>query len=269
MPPSVGAGHDRKVTPGITASSRARAPIDPAVCDIDVGSSHPGGAAAPKGGAARPLKGNVSWVQTVVRQRVVPGCLLGLECVFTLVYDVLFYLDYLAGLVAGDGNITWSRHRIRVYDSCRIFLEYVCELCKSDLKIESCTIYWDRGAWCLSIYDEKLVKELSRKLKKPDNEIEWLKGFVDAEGSVYIWVRKRNKAYCQVSITNTNEDYISLASSILDRIGIKYRIVVVRDKWKPRKRILINRLKDLHLFFKIIGFRNQCKNKRLSCLQYQ
>jgi len=34
-----------------TESSRARAPIDPAVCYIDVGSSHPGGAVAPKGGA--------------------------------------------------------------------------------------------------------------------------------------------------------------------------------------------------------------------------
>ncbi|PMP88381.1 MAG: hypothetical protein C0172_02745 [Caldisphaera sp.] len=64
----MGAGHDGKVTPGITESSRARAPIDPAVCFIDVGFSHPGSAAASKGGAARPLKGNVSWVQTVVRQ---------------------------------------------------------------------------------------------------------------------------------------------------------------------------------------------------------
>jgi len=58
----VGAGHDRKATPGITEPSRARVPIDPAVCYPDVGSSHPGSAAAPKGGAARPLKGNVSWV---------------------------------------------------------------------------------------------------------------------------------------------------------------------------------------------------------------
>ena len=77
MPLSVGAGHDRKVTPGITGSSRARAPIDPAVCYLDVGSSHPGGAAAPKGEAARLLKGNVSWVQTVVRQvgLYLPGAL--------------------------------------------------------------------------------------------------------------------------------------------------------------------------------------------------
>ena len=59
MSPLLGAGGDRKVTLGITGSSRARAPIDPAVWYLDVGSSHPGSAAGAKGGAARPLKGNV------------------------------------------------------------------------------------------------------------------------------------------------------------------------------------------------------------------
>ena len=58
----MGAGGDRKITPGITGSSRARDPIDPAVWYLAVGSSHPGGAAAAKGRAVRPLKGNVSWV---------------------------------------------------------------------------------------------------------------------------------------------------------------------------------------------------------------
>jgi hypothetical protein len=53
--------------------------IDLAACFLDVGSSYPGGAhnfkrvnaevrTTSKGGAVRPLKGNVSWVQTVVRQ---------------------------------------------------------------------------------------------------------------------------------------------------------------------------------------------------------
>ena len=62
MSPLLGAGGDRKVTLGITGSSRARAPIDPAVWYLDVDSSHPGSVAGAKGGAARPLKGNVSWV---------------------------------------------------------------------------------------------------------------------------------------------------------------------------------------------------------------
>jgi hypothetical protein len=60
--PLQGGGSDRKITPGVTESSRARVHIDPAACFLDVGSSYPGDAAVAKGGAVRPLKGNVSWV---------------------------------------------------------------------------------------------------------------------------------------------------------------------------------------------------------------
>jgi hypothetical protein len=49
-------GHVRKITPGVTESSRARVHIDPAACFLDVGSSYPGGALAPKGKAVRLLK---------------------------------------------------------------------------------------------------------------------------------------------------------------------------------------------------------------------
>jgi hypothetical protein len=178
----------------------------------------------------------------------------------------LTYVDYLAGLVAGDGNITWSKHRIRVYDQCRVFLEDIRRLLRDKLGVRNCTIYWDRGAWCLSVYDKELVDNLRRRILHPDNGVDWLKGFVDAEGSIYVWVRKKTKTYYQVSITNTNKQYIRLASKILDNIGIRYRTVTVKDKWKPRIRILINRIKDLNLFLKIIGFRNTCKTKHLSHL---
>src|ERR1700722_8915146 len=57
-----------KGTPGITGSSSPRVHIDGKVWHLDVGSSHPGGGAAPKGSAVRRLKGYVSWVQNVVRQ---------------------------------------------------------------------------------------------------------------------------------------------------------------------------------------------------------
>ena len=99
----MGARYDRKVTPGITESSRPRAHakiwgkdkkireieqselsldsfcqiflknleyIDGGACYIDVGSSYPGRAEAAKGGGVHPLKGIVSWVQNAVRQFV-------------------------------------------------------------------------------------------------------------------------------------------------------------------------------------------------------
>ena len=57
-----------KGTPGITGLSRPRVHIDDAVWHLDVGSSHPGAGAGPKGLAVRQLKRHASWVQNVVRQ---------------------------------------------------------------------------------------------------------------------------------------------------------------------------------------------------------
>ena len=57
-----------KATPGITGLSCPRVHIDGKVWHLDVGSSHPGAGAGPKGWAVRPLKRHASWVQTVVRQ---------------------------------------------------------------------------------------------------------------------------------------------------------------------------------------------------------
>ena len=57
-----------KGTPGITGLSSPRVHIDGKVWHLDVGSSHPGAEAGPKGWAVRPLKRYASWVQNVVRQ---------------------------------------------------------------------------------------------------------------------------------------------------------------------------------------------------------
>src|SRR6266498_1561568 len=57
-----------KGTPGITGLSFPRVHIDGRVWHLDVGSSHPGAGAGPKGRAVRPLKRYASWVQNVARQ---------------------------------------------------------------------------------------------------------------------------------------------------------------------------------------------------------
>src|SRR3989337_35590 len=51
-----------KGTPGITGGSPPRVHIDGEFWHLDVGSSHPGAGAGPKGWAVRPLKRYVSWV---------------------------------------------------------------------------------------------------------------------------------------------------------------------------------------------------------------
>ena len=57
-----------KGTPGITGLSLPIVHIDGEVWHLDVGSSHPGAGAGPKGSAVRRLKWYASWVQNVVRQ---------------------------------------------------------------------------------------------------------------------------------------------------------------------------------------------------------
>ncbi len=57
-----------KATLGITGLSLPRVHIDGEVWHLDVGSSHPGAEAGPKGWAVRRLKWHASWVQNVVRQ---------------------------------------------------------------------------------------------------------------------------------------------------------------------------------------------------------
>ena len=54
--------HQIKGTPGITGLSRPSAHSDGAVWHLDVGSSHPGAGAGPKGMAVRHLKRYASWV---------------------------------------------------------------------------------------------------------------------------------------------------------------------------------------------------------------
>ena len=51
-----------------TQKTLPRVHIDGVVWHLDVGSSHPGAVAGPKGWAVRPLKRYASWVQNVVRQ---------------------------------------------------------------------------------------------------------------------------------------------------------------------------------------------------------
>ncbi len=57
-----------KGTPGTAGLSPPRVHIDGEVWHLDVGSSHPGAGAGPKGLAVRQLKRYASWVQNVVRQ---------------------------------------------------------------------------------------------------------------------------------------------------------------------------------------------------------
>ncbi len=179
------------------------------------------------------------------------------------------FMDYMAGLIAGDGSITLmkGRARIRIFDSSKQFLEDIKRKL-SKMGIHG-TVYWEGSTWCLSLYSTSLWSEIKDRLVNPIDKVEWLKGFVDAEGSIYIWVKKPSgRKYCQVAITNTNIRFILLASTILDELGVAYRIKVTRDQWKPRWRILISRREAVKKFIYTIGFRHPVRARKAQlCLE--
>ena len=170
-------------------------------------------------------------------------------------------LDYLAGLVAGDGCITSDRYgrvRIRVFDVSRRFLEDVCVLVETSIGY-NCKVHWDGTVWYLSVYSKELAEKLTPRLANPLNRQEWLRGFVDAEGSIYRWVRKGRKVYYQLSITSTNISYIGNVKKALEDLGVEYRVTVTRDMWKPRYRVLISKVGSIRKFLLEVGFRHPLK----------
>ena len=170
----------------------------------------------------------------------------------------------MAGLVAGDGHIdnpdSYGHFRIRIFDKDKDFLEFVRNLITTKLCVLS-TIYWEGTCWCLEIYHKQLVNELISLRYNPLHHIDWLKGFVDAEGSIYSWVRKNNKTYYQVCITNTNDKYITLVETSLKLPNIDYRLVERKEldsrtkKFYRKKMVLINRIQSLAKFLEHVGFR--------------
>ena len=185
---------------------------------------------------------------------------------------------YLAGLAAGDGYFDlpdkYGHYRLRIFDKDKDFLKYVQGLVNNSNLPLLTTIYWEGTTWCLMVYGNKdILFELHNLSLNPEHSLDWLKGFVDAEGSIYTWVKKDDKTYYQISITNTNLKYLKIATNTLDKLGIKYRIVLKNEydrrtnKIYSKTVILINRVKSVKEFLTTVGFRHLGKLSHLP--QYQ
>ena len=182
---------------------------------------------------------------------------------------------YVAGLIAGDGTVDFpdshGHYRARIFDSSRAFLEALSREFNARIGLRP-TVYWEGSCWCLEIYGKQVVASFLERLRKPKHELEWLKGFVDAEGSVYLWVRKRDRKYYQISITNSNRQYIEAVTLCLKKLGIAHRARKRRELDKRTNKIyvkydvLINRKSSIVLFLKLVEFRHPVKSSRVDRL---
>lgn len=172
-------------------------------------------------------------------------------------------LNYLAGLVAGDGSLYYYKKNKEyftyVYDNNREFLEKVGQTIHKAMKVSYAIVkpsrtknYYRLQFTSKKVY-EYIRKLLEERLKRPTKN--FVRGLIDAEGSVYM--DKKARVALQVGLTN-----YGLAKSLhtwLQRHGYRSTLVSYSDKRSNRKRIykvyirgwanvekLLNEIKPLH-----------------------
>ncbi len=146
-------------------------------------------------------------------------------------------IDYLAGLVFGDGTLyydSWSRmYYIYIYDKSKEFLEKVAEYIteNNDIKIRIRKLK-NKNSYELRLSGKKLFTLINNSIEKNLNtpSPQFIRGLLDAEGSLYY--DKHHKKYT-LEISNTNKELLNKIIHILSQYGFK--TYFIRNRRKPPK----------------------------------
>ena len=175
---------------------------------------------------------------------------------------VIECIDYLAGLVFGDGTLyydPWSRmYYIYIYDKSKDFLEKVAEYVRkyinTRIRIRKLK---NKNSYELRLSGVKLytmiVNSIEKNISSPS--IWFIRGLLDAEGSLY-YDKYHRKSILEIS--NINIELLKKIKNILKEYGFK--LYLIRNKRKPPRHdiykirikgdeeitYLLNMLKPLH-----------------------
>ena len=146
------------------------------------------------------------------------------------------FLNYLAGLIAGDGDLYYRRskgeYRIRVSDSSKEFLTSLSNLINKSLGIRA-RVYKHHKYNCfiLVIYNKKLYYEILRRIESNINlpTIEFARGLLDAEGGI---TKSGKKGVVRIHFTNKQYRLVKSFTTVLDKLGIKYYLTRSGSKFK-------------------------------------
>ena len=97
-----------------------------------------------------------------------------------------YVMEYLAGLVTGDGQV--ETKRITITDSEKEFLEKVAELISRHMGLKAILHKRsDFNAYYMRIYSKELASRIGKIINelKSRPTLNFIRGFFDAEGSVY------------------------------------------------------------------------------------
>ena len=110
----------------------------------------------------------------------------------------------------GDGRIDvpdkYGHYRLRIFDNSKEFLSALAKIIFQQYYKVKPSIYWDGTCWYLSIYGKRFVENMRLVVNKRKYSIDYVRGLFDSEGSIYIGVKKNNKMYLHISITNKDKE---------------------------------------------------------------
>ena len=178
-----------------------------------------------------------------------------------------YELEYVAGLIASDGHIS-KDFGVAIYSKNRAFAKYIKSLIEKISK-KNVHIYKGNGSLKILVFDKELVEILGKKfricigkkcniLKFPidltENEkINFLKGYVDGDGSLYIDKRKRYEKiyrYVRIEIASQTKEFLEEMRNFLQKLDIKCGEVT------EGKRVFRFRIysKNAIIFLRKVGF---------------
>ena len=166
-------------------------------------------------------------------------------------------LDYIAGLVVGNGHLyryaKEGKYYVRISDRNREFLEKVRKML-GELGVRS-HIYkiTSKNCYVLEFTRKELFYEISKRMKQRLRRptIDFVRGIVDAEGSLQV----PRQGSVRITISNTSLEVLESVNSVLKKVGFSSKIVKYgkpRPGEKQRYRIVIYGRRNVEAFIEKI-----------------
>jgi intein-encoded DNA endonuclease-like protein len=191
-------------------------------------------------------------------------------------------LFYLVGALRDGSVYRYSRNYYIIwYSSNKAYLERVIIPRLKILGFDNAKVYqYKKRAYRVRVSSKQLYHKLVHDFGHPTNtnsrkvpwptpkavkeaplalQIEYVKGFVDAEGSVI----KSSKGI-QVDVSQQIREPLEFLAQVLERLGVKVTGIYLGSDGVWRLRIAS--LASLRRFAQHIGFRHPCKSRRLKKL---
>lgn len=152
-------------------------------------------------------------------------------------------LEYVAGLVKGDGSLYYNEkareYVIEIYDMDIEFIAIIASIlkcCGYNLHVKSYETYYRIRVNSKKLYItlDSLIKYL---LEKPS--ISFVRGLLDADGTLYYDHRKRNPLPV-VELANKDKFVVTATSKVLTTLNIRHSIKTYRKTGrKPLYKIVL------------------------------